>query len=68
MLMFLISLHSLQHLEDVMVTYDQFSSQEHWKTLCDTIITVISHNCYNEGMIDVDIDVCPPQHNMCYSL
>ena len=25
--------------------------------LCNTIITVISHSCYNEGMIDVDIDV-----------
>ena len=48
----------LQRLADVMVTKDCFGSQQQWTLLSSTIITVISHECYIEGMIDVDIDVC----------
>ena len=48
-----------------MMTNDCFSSQEQWKLLSNTIITVISHKCYNEGMINVDIDVCPPYNAIC---
>lgn len=40
-----------------MAANDCFSSEEQWRILYNTIITVISHDCYNEGMIDVDIDV-----------
>ncbi|XP_065910466.1 inositol 1,4,5-trisphosphate-gated calcium channel ITPR1-like [Dysidea avara] len=47
----------LLKLADVMTTNNFLTSQEQWRMLSGAIITVISHDCYTEEMIAVDIEI-----------
>ena len=42
----------LQYLGDVIVGY--LSSQDQWELLHTTILTILQHDCYGEGMLNVD--------------
>ena len=41
-----------QHFVDVVIGY--LSSQDQWDLLRTTILTILQHDCYEEGMIKVD--------------
>ena len=44
----------LQHLADVIDGF--LNSQDQWKLLCCTILTILQHDCY-EGVLIVDSEV-----------
>ena len=48
----LLSTVFLQYLGDVIVGY--LSSQDQWELLHTTILTILQHDCYGEGMLNVD--------------
>ena len=45
----------LQYLADVIVGF--LSSQDQWELLRTTILTILQHDCYEEGMLNVDSGV-----------
>ena len=42
----------LQYLVDVIVGF--LSSQDQWELLRTTILTILKHDCYEEGMLNLD--------------
>ena len=42
----------MQYLVDVIVGY--LSSQDQWELLQTTILTILKHDCYEEGILNVD--------------
>lgn len=62
--MHVVSYHfAFQYLVDVIISY--LSSQDQWELLRSTILIILQHDCYEEGMLNIDSRVCSSNMAIC---